>query len=341
MAKDNLTKTANVAVTAREVDFVSRFQANWDGLLDIMGVSRPIRKTPGVVLKSKVATVSLENSVGEGEEIPYSLATVNEVPYAEVGIEKYAKAVSIEAIKDHGYDVAVAKTDNAFLNQLQSRVMNMFYTYLATGSNTGAFGTFQMALARAKGNVLAKFKALQLDVTEVVGFVNINDFYSYLGAAEITVQTQFGMTYIQNFLGYRVIFLCGDNEVAPGKVIATPVENVVFYYVDPSDSDFAKAGLEYTTVGVTPLIGFHTVGNYGTAVSECFAILGLVLFAEYLDGIAVIDIGSESFTAVVSPSGNPAAQMYYEKSGDKYFRTTDTTVVSGKTYYSRTVTPAA
>ena len=73
-------------------------------------------------------------------------------------------------------------------------------------------------------------------------------------------------------------------------MIATPVENLVLYYVDPSDSDFARAGLVYRTAGETNLIGFHTQGNYNTAVSESFALMGMVLFAEYLDGIAVADI---------------------------------------------------
>ena len=65
------------------------------------------------------------------------------------------------------------------------------------------------------------------------------------------------------------------------------------YYVDPNESDFARAGLVYTTgAGETNLIGFHTQGNYNTAVSEAFAIMGLTLFAEYLDGIAVITISA-------------------------------------------------
>ena len=66
---------------------------------------------------------------------------------------------------------------------------------------------------------------------------------------------------------------------------------MVLYYVDPADSDFARAGLEYRTDGETNLIGFHVNGNYGTAVSESFAILGLTLFAEYLDGISVVTFG--------------------------------------------------
>lgn len=293
-AKENLTMMANIDVAAREIDFVSRFQANWEGLRNIMGVMRPIKKTPGVTLKIKVASVSLEDSVEEGEEIPYSLAEVEEIPVEEMTIEKYAKAVSIEAINANGYEVAVAKTDNAFLNQLQSKVMTGFYTFVTSqDGNSSTYSTFQMALAMAKAQVLSKFKDMLLDATEVVGFVNINDFYGYLGAADISVQTQFGMTYIQNFLGYRVVFLCGDNEIPQKTVVALPVENIVLYYVDPSDSDFAKAGLEFTTVGETPLIGFHTQGNYTTAVSECFAIMGLTLFAEYADGIAVNTIDDE------------------------------------------------
>jgi hypothetical protein len=72
--------------------------------------------------------------------------------------------------------------------------------------------------------------------------------------------------------------------------------------------------------------------------------MGMKLWAEYLDGIAVIDVGTEAFTAVQSPASgaNPFALNYYEKdSSNKYFHTIDTEVVNGKTYYTRAVTPAA
>ena len=60
--------------------------------------------------------------MGEGEEIPYSKFTVKEKEYAEMTIEKYAKAVSIENIKDHGYENAVQMTDDEFLFQLTTMV---------------------------------------------------------------------------------------------------------------------------------------------------------------------------------------------------------------------------
>lgn len=76
-------------------------------------------------------------------------------------------------------------------------------------------------------------------------------------------------------MGFSTVFLLSDEEIPRGRVIATPVENIVLYYVDPSTSDFARAGLVYTTDGETNLIGFHVEGNYHTAVSESFAIMGM------------------------------------------------------------------
>ena len=291
MSKTNLTVTNDMQVEARKIDFVTRFALNWEHLMTILGIMRPIRKQPGAVLKSKKASLTLvSGAVGEGEEIPYSKANIVETPYAEMTVEKFAKAVSIESIKDHGYEVAVGMTDDAFLFELQDNVTARFYTYLNTGSLTSNESTWQRALAMAKGNVVNKFKQMHRTCTEVVGFANVLDLYDYLGDANITVQSAFGFQYIKDFMGYKVIFLLSDGEIARGRVIATPVENIALYYVDPSDSDFAKAGLVYTTDGETNLIGFHTQGNYNTAVSESFAIMGMTLFAEYLDAIAVIDV---------------------------------------------------
>lgn len=290
-AKANLIMSNDIQVTAREIDFVTRFERNWQHLRDILGIMRPIKKQPGAVLKSKYAEGTLQSGkVAEGEEIPYSKFVVKEKNYAEMTIEKYAKAVSIEAIKDHGYENAVQMTDDEFLFQLQTDVTGRFYDYLKTGTLTSTETTFQMALAMAKGRVENKFKQMHRNVTGVVGFVNILDVYEYLGAAEITIQNQFGFQYMKDFMGFNTIFLLSDSEIPRGQVIATPVENIVLYYVDPNESDFARAGLVYTVSGETNLIGFHTQGNYHTAVSEAFAVMGLTLFAEYIDAIAVITI---------------------------------------------------
>lgn len=344
MAAANLTKSANIQTRAREVDFVTRFARNWQSLRDILGVMRLIRKTPGTVLKSKYAEVVLQSgAVGEGEDIPYSQADVKTKDYAKINVEKYSKGVSIEAINEHGYDDAINLTDEQFLNELQGNVMGRFYSFVNTGTLISDKATFQEALAEAQGRVRNKWKKMKKGITEIVGFCNMLDAYDYLGAASITVQNEFGMNYIENFLGYRRLFLCSDDEVARGKVLATPVENMILYYVSPDDSDFARAGLVYTTAGETPLIGFHVEGSYKNAVSESYALMGLTLMAEYLDGIAAVDIGTATFTEVASPTGNPSTQGYFEldsTTGD-YFKSTDTEVDEAKTYYTRTVSTGA
>lgn len=307
-AKENVTISTQFTTSAREVDFVTRFNDNWDALRTILGIMRPIRKAPGTKLVSYKAEVDGDlqggSTVAEGDEIPFTKMKVSPVTYGDIEVAKYAKSVTIESVAKYGAEVAVEKTDDAFLVALQNKVLGDFYTFLATGSLALTPKTWQLALAQAKGKVLAKFMGMDKDVTEVVGFANIMDFYDYLGDKEITTQTMFGLTYVQNFLGYSTLFLLPDKYVAAGKVIATPVENIDLYYVDPSDSDFAKLGLNYTVKGETNLIGVHVEGDYSRATGDMYAIMGMKLWAEYLDGIAV---------ATVTPAGGLRAALTADK----------------------------
>ena len=294
-AKTGLTTAAQFTTEAREVDFVTRFSDNWGALRKIMGIMRPIRKTPGTKLISYKATVDGTltggTSVGEGEEIPFTKLKVAPTTYGDIEVAKYAKSVSIESVAKYGAEVAVEKTDEAFINALQTQVLTDFYTFLGTGSlKVTGEKSWQRALAMGKAKVLEKFAGMDKDVTEVVGFANILDAYDYLGDKDITVQTAFGVNYIENFLGYRTLFLLPTKYIAQNKVIATPVENIDLYYIDPGDSDFGKMGLNYTVKGETNLIGVHVEGDYSRATGDMYAIMGMKLWAEYLDGIAVATV---------------------------------------------------
>lgn len=274
-------------VDAREKDFVTRFGASWQALQEVLGIMNPIKKESGTKLVSYTASVTLEDGdVDPGCVIPYSKATVKEIAHEDLKLEKYAKAVPVEDVDKYGAEIAVQKTDEAFLNELQTTVMENFYTTLAddTYAMTGTDATFQMAVAMAIGKVRDKFKKMRKNISSVVVFVNTIDAYKYLGSAEISIQSLFGIDYVQNFLGAQTMIL--SSEIEEGTVIAIPADNLVLYYVDPS-TEFARLGLVYTTDGETNLIGFHAQGNYGTAVGESFALMGMKLWYEYADGVAI------------------------------------------------------
>lgn len=286
----NMTGDAQIQVRAREIDFVTSFGKNMQALLDVMGITRMIRKENGSVLKTKKVNGVLQSGdVAEGDEIPMSQYAVEETEFDSIRIAKYRKGVSLEAIAEKGYEAAVALTDEEFKSDLQNVVTDKFYNQLKLGSLVGHESTWQMAVAMAIGRVKDKFKKMKRTATGVAVWVNTLDVYKYIGAADITIQTAFGMDYIKNFLGADIVFV--SSEIPENTVVATPLNNLVAYYVDPADSEFVKAGLSYTTDPATGFIGFHAQGNYDRAISDMFAIMGVRLFAEYLDAIAHISVG--------------------------------------------------
>ena len=284
---ENTTTTTQISLEAREMDFVSRFESNWQALLEILGVMRPVRKTPGTRLVASKATIDLQSGVvPEGDEVPLSQATIEPVYYEDLTLEKFRKRVTAESVNKFGVAIAVQKTDDAFLNELQSNVMDRFYAFAQTGTLTGEETTFQMAVSMAVTKVKDKFKKMHLNYSNIVAFVNTVDVGRYLGAAEISMQTQNGIEYFKNFLGANTVIV--TSEIPEGKVIAIPADNIVLYYIDPSEGDFAELGLEYTTgAGETNLIGIHKEGVYGRVSGDTHALMGMTLFAEYLDAIAI------------------------------------------------------
>lgn len=289
----NTTTTNQFTINPREIDFVSRFSQTWESLQEILGIMNPVRKTLGTKLVASKATVTLQpGTVLEGDEVPLSQATVTPVVYEDITLEKYRKRVTAESVAKFGAAIAVQKTDDAFLNELTNTVLDKFYTFAQTGTLVESYESFQMAVAMAVTLVKDKFKTLHLNYSDIVVFVNTLDVGRYLGTAEISMQTKNGIEYFKDFLGARTVIV--SSEIPEGKVIATPADNIVLYYIDPSDGDFESLGLKYTTGNApTSLIGVHTEGVYDRVSGDIHAVMGMKLFAEYIDGIAVASFGQE------------------------------------------------
>lgn len=277
-AEENLIKKADL-VKAREVEFVNIFSENIKKLVEALGVTRKIPKQAGYTLKSYKATGTLEDGeVAEGETIPLSKYQTVAVNYKEIALKKWRKATSAEAIISGGYDQAVQMTTDRMLLDVQKGIRGDFFTFLATGTGTATGVGFQAALAQAWGQLQVKFED---DSIEAVYFMNPLDVADYLAKAQITLQTAFGMTYVENFLGLGTVIF--DSKVPKGTIYATAKDNIVLYYIPVNGADLGEA-FDFTS-DQTGLIGIHETPDYSNMTASDTVVSGIVLFAERLDGI--------------------------------------------------------
>ena len=301
-AVPNTITTQQFNVDPRAIDFVSSFSRDIQALTDIMGIMRPIPKQLGTKLMAKKVTGELApGDVAEGDYIPLSQFQVTETELGDVVWDKHHDAITIESVAKYGAETAVNRVDEHFKTLIQNNIWAKFYNFLLSGTLASEESTFQMAVAMAIGRVKNAFQNMQLSTGRIAVFVNTLDFYAYLGGAQITMQTAFGRTYIENFLGADIMFIGSD--VPQGRVIATPTENIIVYYVDPTG--FGESlDLRYMTDSQLPYVGYATRGNYDRAQGENYAISALPIWAEYLDGIAVITLAEapELASITVTPA---------------------------------------
>ena len=285
MAADtNLIKKADLA-RAREIEFTYNFSENVRKLMEALGVTRKVAKQAGTVIKAYEATGTLQNgAVAEGDIIPLSKYTTVAVSLGEITLKKWRKATSAEAIVERGYDQAVEMTTDRMLLDVQKAIRADLFTFLATGTGKASGVDMQSALAQAWGQLQVKFED---DAIQAVYFVNPLDIADYLGAAQITTQTAFGMTYVENFLGLGTVIM--NASVPKGKIYATAKENIVLYYIPVNGADLGEA-FDFTS-DETGYIGIHETPDYTNMTASDTVVNGMVFFAERIDGVVVGTIG--------------------------------------------------
>lgn len=283
MAETNLIKKADLA-RVREAEFVYLFADDLRKLRELLGITRMIPKQAGTMLKAYKATGTLEDGVvAEGETIPLSKYKTEPVPIEEIVLKKWRKATSAEAIIERGYDQAVTMTTDKMLSDVQKNIRSAFASFLGTGVGEASGATFQEALADAWGQLQILFEDTSISS---VYLMNPLDVSKYLGAANVTMQTSFGMSYIENFLGLGTVIMLSD--IPQGKIYATAKENLVAYYVPANGADLDEA-FAFTT-DETGLIGIHEEPDYTNMTASDTVISGVSIFAERIDGVVVSTI---------------------------------------------------
>ena len=290
MAENNLIKAEDLS-RAREVDFVYLFTQGLNKLIEALGVTRKIPKTAGSNLKAYKATGVLEDgSVPEGDTIPLSHYQTVPINFKEITLKKWRKATSAEAIIEKGFDQAVEMTTNAMLKDVQKGIRKGFFDFLKTGTGSASGTNFQATLAQIWGQLQVLFED---DDIQSVYFMNQLDVADYLAGANISTQTAFGMTYIEDFLGLGTVIL--NSSVPKGTVYGTAKSNIVLYYIDVDDSDLAQA-FEFAK-DETGYIGIHEFSDYTNLTASDTVVCGIELFAERIDGVVVGTIAGEGNTS--------------------------------------------
>lgn len=289
MAENNLIKSADL-VRVREREFVEMFGESIKKLVEMLGITRKIKKEAGTILKSYKAKGTLaDGNVGEGETIPLSKYETEAIPYKEITLKKWRKATSAEAILEKGYDQAVDMTTDRMLKDVQKGIRSDFINFLSTGTGAATGTTLQAAIARTWGQLKVKFED---DDISAVYLINPLDIADYLATANITTQTAFGFTYVENFLGMGTVIMASG--IPQGQLYATAAENIVLYFIGAGDGDLGEV-FTFTT-DETGYIGIHEEPDYTNVTASDTIISGIELFAERIDGVVVATIESAPHT---------------------------------------------
>lgn len=287
-AETNVITTSQMA-KVRELDFATLFGENVNNLIKMLGVTRKIPVVAGTVLKKLTVTGTLEDGdVDEGDIIPLSQYETTWTQVAEASLSKWRKATTAEAILKGGYDQAVNETDKKMVLDIQKGIRSAFITGLSAGGGSATGVGLQAALANAWGQLQTVFED---DDISPVYFVNPQDIADYLGKAQITTQTAFGFTYIENFLGLGTVIT--TSLIDKGTFYATASQNLVLYYVDVTEANGLGEVFSFTTDPETGLVGIHEDTNYQRMQSETIAVAGIYLFAEIDAGVIVGEITEE------------------------------------------------
>jgi len=282
-AEANLTKAADMK-RIREIDFVQQFKhESLDKLIEVLGVTRKIPMMEGTTMYVYTMTGSLANdgTVAEGDIIPLSKIEQVKTPVGEITLKKWRKAVSAEAIVKSGFDTAVTQTDQKLLSLVQSGIRTDLFGFL-NGTITGATVVTGVGLQKALANAWAALQEkFEDDTAQAVYFLNPLDIADYLGSANITVQTAFGMNYIEDFLGLGTVIT--SSRITPGEFVATAKENIIMYYLN-MNGDLADS-FDLTT-DETGYIGISSGNtNNERAQVESLVMNGIQFLVEYAAGV--------------------------------------------------------
>jgi hypothetical protein len=301
MADANLIDKNSLG-TVNAIDFVNQFGYSVKKLQEALGVTRLQPMKQGNQIQTYKFSITKPKdaqdkdvdpaSIGEGETIPLTKITREVANTYTVGFSKYRMGTTIEAVQKYGYDLAVEKTQQQMLQDIQKDIRAKFFNYLGTAPNDlGTVGDLQDAYGKVYGKLLSEFDT---DTPQIIMFINPVDAGNYLGTAAIQngQGVAFGLTLLKGFLGgnFDVIL---NASVPAGTFYATVKDNINLQYIDvngESSKLFQNKKVTTDETGLIALVQDDTIENLS---NESVIYQGINLFAEVENGVLKGTLGSK------------------------------------------------
>ena len=274
----------------KSIDYTYRFTESLTDFQNAIGVSRsmPVQEGMTIKLYGKPEVDLADGNVAEGELIPLSSVTPQEVSTKEISLKKYRKATSGEAIQRYGLDAAINLTDDALIKEVQKNIRTDLFSLVQSGEaqdNLNAGNGLQGALATAWGALQTIFED---DTVSVVVFAHPMDVAQAIADKELTLESAFGLNYYTSATG-TIVFT--TTQVEQGTIYSTASENLVVAYI-PANSELGNSFS--LTSDQTGYIGMKHFVENESMTHQTLLVSGVLMFPERLDGVVKVSLEEDT-----------------------------------------------
>lgn len=285
------TTTADV-LPVISIDGAERLATSITQLQEALGISEMTPLPVGSVVNVyKYTKTNAPAQVAEGEEIGLTQYKRTIAKAVRLAFAKYRKRTTGEAIQQSGQEAAVNKTDRLVINEARNGILDGFFSMITTGATVGEAVTnsLQAAMATAWAGFVKHFDGYD---AEPVWFIHPDDAAKYLATAPISLQTVFGMEYIENFMGRGRTFI--TPRVTSGRVFVTAAQNINGVYI-PVNSE--AMGFFGYTADETGLVGVKHVAADAFFSVETYVTTAAGFYVEDATGVIAQPITYPSASA--------------------------------------------
>ena len=274
----------------KSIDYTYRFTESLTDFQNAIGVSRsmPVQEGMTIKLYGKPEVDLADGNVAEGDLIPLSSVTPQEVSTKEINLKKYRKATSGEAIQRYGLDAAINLTDDALIKEVQKNIRTDLFALVQSGEaqdNLNAGNGLQGALATAWGALQTIFED---DTVSVVVFAHPMDVAQAIADKELTLESAFGLNYYTSATG-TIVFT--TTQVEQGTIYSTASENLVVAYI-PANSELGNSFS--LTSDQTGYIGMKHFVENESMTHQTLLVSGVLMFPERLDGVVKVSLEEDT-----------------------------------------------